>query len=427
MKRKLRRVLWVGGAVVLTALAILVFANLMPDPRRVEMRLPYAHGTSDPQFLRTLDGLFEAPIAPAHRIDTLVNGDRIFPAMLGAIAAAERTVNFETYVYWEGEIARRFAQALIERARAGIEVRVLVDWVGSIPMDQDLIEEMRRAGVMFVRFRKPRWYTLDRMNNRTHRKLLIVDGRIGFTGGVGIDDKWLGDARNPDEWRENHYRIEGPAVAQMQAAFVENWIEATGEVLRGDGFFPPLPAAGEVAIQAFRSSHRTGGLDIHLMKLLALSSAERHIRIGTPYFVPDDLSIAQMIAARARGVEVDVIVPGPHSDYRVVQKASRHFWGELLEAGIRIWEYQPTMYHLKLLVVDEAFVSTGSANYDERSFRHNDESNINVYDAAFAREQIALFEADRAKSRPVTLEEWRNRPRGDRVREWFWSWFRVQF
>ncbi|MCC5970583.1 MAG: cardiolipin synthase B [Pararhodobacter sp.] len=415
----------IAVAVLLTVLGGLAVLNLTPDRRELDRPVPHAAGTSDAEFLRTMAGLYGSNLLTGTQIETLVNGDRIFPAMLDAIAAAEQSVNFETYVYWSGDIAVRFADALSERALAGVEVRVLLDWVGSAQMDPALIDRMEAAGVRVVRFRPVRWYTLTRVNNRTHRKLLVVDGRVGFTGGVGVGDEWLGDARHPDEWRETHYRVTGPVVAMMQGAFAENWVEDTGEVLQGPRHFPALEPVGDMVGQLVTSS--TGSRNsIHLMLMTAIASAESHLRITSPYFVPDDVAINQLLEARARGVTVDIIVPSAHTDFALVRHASRHFWGPLLEAGVGIYEYQPTFIHAKLLIVDTGFVSVGSTNFDERSFRLNDEANLNVFNAEFAREQIEIFERDLAQSVRITVDSWERRPWRKRAGDWFWSWFRPQ-
>jgi len=420
-----RRYTYALVGIVLALFLGLVAINLQPDRRELRDPVPPIVTTSDPAFMRTIAGLYGSNLIPGNTVETLVNGNEIFPAMLDAIRSAEVSVNFETYVYWDGTIAQEFADALSERARAGVEVRVMVDWAGSVPMDEELIEQMRRAGVQVVRFRPLSWYTIDRVNNRTHRKLLVVDGRIGFTGGVGIGDEWMGDARAPDEWRETHYRVTGPVVAMFQGGFNSNWVEDSGEVLLGDTHFPPLEPTGDVTAQLVISS--TGGRNyVHLMMMTVLAAAERHIRITTPYFVPDEVAKRQLIQARMRGVEVDIIVPGEHMSKELVRLASRHFWGPLLEAGVRIHEYEPTFMHAKLLVVDEAFATVGSTNYDERSFRLNDEANLNVFDEAFAREQIALFERDLALSQQITLEMWENRPLRQRVGDWIMSWLRAQ-
>jgi cardiolipin synthase A/B len=422
----LRKVLLAVIGLAASFLVFITVLNLAPERRQVRNPIEHTFSTSDPQFLRTMNSVFGDDILPGHRIDTLVNGDEIFPAMLAAIAGARSTVNFETYIYWSGEIAYRFAETLAERSRAGVEVRVLVDWVGSQPFDQDVVDIMLDAGVAFERFRPVHWYTLDRVNNRTHRKILVVDGVIGFTGGVGIGDEWKGDARNPSEWRDNHYMIEGPAVAGLQAAFAENWLEARGEVLLGDRFYPEIAAEGEAAAQTIKSSPEGGSRSMHQMLLMALAAADSHIRIAMAYFVPDDVSIRQLIEARERGVEIDIILPNHLTDAAVVRYASRHFWGELLDAGIRIHEYQPTMYHPKFLVVDDNWVTMGSANFDERSFRINDEANVNVYDEAFAAEHIAIFKEDLARSRLISRAEWQERGLVTKISDWFWSTFRAQ-
>ncbi|NYS26777.1 cardiolipin synthase [Rhodobacteraceae bacterium 2376] len=413
-------------ASLVTVALVIVALNLMPDRRELREPVPPVVTSSSPEYQRTLAGLFGTNLVAGNRIQTLSNGDEIFPAMIDAIVAAQDSINFETYVYWDGSIAEQFARALMERARAGVEVRVMLDWVGSQPMDMSLIHGMEAAGVQVVRFRPVRWYTLNRINNRTHRKLLIVDGRVGFTGGVGIGDQWLGDARNPAEWRELHFRVTGPVVAAMQGAFVSNWVEDTGEILQGPRYFPELAPEGETVAQLVLSA--TGSRNyMHMMLMTAFAGAENHIRIATPYMVPDDVAKAQLLQARERGVEVEIIVPGEHMDKDMVRNASRHFWGPLLEAGVRIHEYQPTFMHAKLIVIDEVFASVGSTNFDERSFRLNDEANLNVFDPDFAREQIGHFSRDLERSRQVTLEDWQDRPLRTRLADWAWSWLRAQF
>jgi cardiolipin synthase len=403
----------------------LIIANLMPERRDLQQPLPHRLAASDAQFRTSMAALFGSNVLPGNRIDTLINGNEIFPAMLQAVRDARNTITFETYIYWRGAIADQFADVLAQKAREGVSVKVLLDWVGSIPMDEKLIERMQSAGVEVVRFRPVKWSTVDKVNNRTHRKLLIVDGRIGFTGGVGIGDEWNGDARTAAEWRDTHYRLEGPVVAELQAAFAEHWIEATGELLIGDRFFPALEAAGDQVAQIVASStHQRNAM--HLMLMTALAAAEKTIRIGTPYFVPDAVTRAQLLEARKRGVEVEILVPGEKTDARIVQKASRHFWGELLEAGIRIHEFEPTMYHSKLVVVDEAWTSVGSTNIDDRALRLNDEANLNSYEPRFAREQIAIFDADLKRSTPYTMGRWRDRPMGERLSDGLASLLRSQ-
>jgi cardiolipin synthase len=359
-------------------------------------------------------------------VQTLVNGDEIFPAMLQAIGAARSSIDMETYIYWSGSVGYQFATALAAKAREGVEVRVLVDWLGSLPFDENLIHIMTGAGVRFQRYRPVYWYTLDRVNNRTHRKLLIVDGRVAFTGGVGIADNWLGDARNPNEWRDTHYRIEGPSVAAFQAAFAENWLETVGETLQGEKFYPPPESAGALSTQLVLSSQPNGSENMELMMLAAIAAAKDHLRIGMAYFVPDEIALQQILDARKRGVAVDVIVPNSLTDVPIVRKGSRHFWGELLEAGVRIYEFQPTMYHPKLLIVDDVWASFGSTNLDERSLRLNDEASLNVYGRDFAQTQIDLFNEDLRRSRQISLAEWQARPLTEKVTDWLASKLHTQ-
>ena len=337
--------------------------------------------------------------------------------MLAGIRAAKTTITFETYIYWSGAIGREFVDALAERAKAGVKVHVLLDWVGSIKMEQQLLDRMRQGGIEVERFHEPHWSNWGQLNNRTHRKLLVIDGRVGFTGGVGIADHWRGQARNPDEWRDSHFRVEGPVVAQMQSVFLDNWIRATGMVLHGETYFPSLKPAGRLAAQMFSSSPSGGSESMQLMYLLSITAARKTIDLANAYFVPDDMTIKTLIDAARRGVLIRVLTPSGHIDSETVRKASRGSWGPMLEAGIQIAEYQPTMYHVKGLVVDGIFSSVGSTNFDNRSFRLNDEANLNVLDADFGRVQRQIFEADWARARPITLQAWQDRPWTERLQE----------
>jgi cardiolipin synthase len=412
--------------VLATAAATVVVLNFTTGEKKIEESIPRLYGVTDPQFERAMGVLLGPPIASGNRYQALRNGDEIFPAMLAAIRGARRTITFETYIYWSGDIGRAFADALSERAGAGVRVHVMLDWLGSSKMDPELIDRMRRAGVQVERYHPIRWYTLARLNNRTHRKVLVVDGRVGFTGGVGIAPEWTGHAQDPAHWRDTHFRLEGPAVAQMQAVFLDNWIKTTGEVLHGDAYFPPLPPVGEGRAQVFMSSPSGGAESMHLMYLLAITAASRSIDLSMAYFVPDALAVKALRDAMRRGVHVRVIVPGPVTDTETVRKASKALWGELLEAGAEIYEYQPTMYHCKVMIVDGFLTSVGSTNFDNRSFRLNDEANLNMYDAAFAREQTAIFEDDLAHSRRVTFEQWQHRPWSEKALEVLASVLRVQ-
>jgi len=420
--------MWVAGLVgaLLAAALVVIALNFTSGEKRIQRELEHRYAIDDPQFLRELGTLLGPPIVGGNRVANFENGVEIFPAMLAAIQGARKPIDFETYIYWSGDIGRSFVDALSERARAGVAVHVLIDWLGSQKMEAQLIERLKSAGVEVERYHPLRWYHLARMNNRTHRKLLVVDGVVGFTGGVGIADNWEGHAESPEHWRDSHYRIEGPAVAQMQAAFMDNWIKTTGKVLQGDAYFPALNAQGEASAQVFSSSPSGGGDSMLLMYLLAITAAEETIDLSASYFVPDDLTRSALNAALERGVRVRIIVPGKHIDTEVVRKASRADWGELLKAGAEIFEYEPTMFHCKTLIVDRRLVSVGSTNFDNRSFRLNDEANLNVYDPVFAGHVTEVFERDLQKARRITYEAWQQRPWQEKLLEHASSLFASQ-
>lgn len=411
---------------VLLALLLVSVWHAGGSERKVEQRLERLYDTADPQFRRSMGVLLGPPILDGNRVEVLLNGDRIFPAMLADIRNARRTITFETYIYWSDSIGREFAQALSERARAGVKVHVLLDWVGSSKMDEDALKQMQQAGVEVERFHEPEWWRPWRLNNRTHRKVLVVDGQVGFTGGVGIADQWRGDAQDADHWRDTHFRAEGPVVAQMQAVFNDNWLKATGRVLDGEAYFPPLAARGAQPAQMFSSSPSGGSESMHLMYLMVITAARHSIELSSSYFVPDDLAVRALVDAARRGVRVRIVVPGTTIDSETVRKASRALWGPLLAAGVEIWEFQPTMFHCKVLVADGLLVSVGSTNFDNRSFRLNDEANLNVLDAAFAQQQRAVFEADLKRARRITLQEWHERPWRERALERLASLLRSQ-
>lgn len=406
----MRNFMRIGIAVLLTLVATLVVVNLAEGEKKIDTRVESLYAVTDPQFLRSMGVLLGPAIAEGNQVTHLENGDRIFPAMLDAIRFARKTITFETYIYWSGEVGRTFADALRERAQAGVKVHVLLDWVGSAKMDQALLESMQRDGVEIERYHEPHWSNWTRLNNRTHRKLLVVDGVIGFTGGVGIADQWRGNAQDKWHWRDSHFRVEGPVVAEFQAVFMDNWMKATGRVLHSVDYFPQVERNGNVPAQMFSSSPTGGSESMHLMYLLSIASAAQSILLSSSYFVPDALAIDALVAAARRGVRIRIITPGEHIDAEVVRRASRARWGSLLEAGVEIYEYQPTMFHCKVMVVDGFLVSTGSTNFDNRSFRLNDEANLNIYDAAFAQEMTAVFERDLKHARQITLEQWQKRP-----------------
>ena len=400
----------VGITVLATSLMLILLQNFKTPEKVLERKVEHRYVIADPQFRREMSVLLGPAIVRGNQVTALQNGNEIFPAMLQAIRSAQSSITFETYIYWSGDIGEKFSQALSARARAGVPVSVIIDWVGSTRMEQALLDSMQAAGVQLHRYRPLHWYNLGRMNNRTHRKILVVDGCIGFTGGVGIADMWTGDGGDPEHWRDTHYRIEGPVVAQLQAAFNDNWIKTTGRVLNGPSYFPPLQKEGEVDAHVFVASPSGGSESMHLMYLLAIAAAEATIDLAASYFVPDRLLIKALIAARDRDVRVRILLPGPHMDSLTVKIASKADWGELLQAGVEIHVYQPTMLHTKLLVIDSEFVSVGSTNFDIRSIRLNDEASLNIYDSDFATRMTAVFEADLLAAEEYSFASWKSRP-----------------
>ena len=352
----------------------------------------------------TLSGLVEG-----NRAEVLVNGDQIFPAMLAAIRGARTTITFANFVYEDGAIAREMAEALAERCRAGVGVSVLVDAVGSSKMPKALRRMLSESGCHFARYQPVNPFALKRFNHRNHRRILVVDGRIGFTGGTGIGEKWTGDGRQEGHWRQTDVRVEGPIVRFLQAAFVEDWRDATTLLLAGDAYFPPLPPRGDLAIQSVKSSPASGATEAYLLFLLAIDSARSSIKLTNPYFVPDDRMAHALAAAAQRGVDVTVITAGAVGSTldRLVRKASLAHFGPALRAGVKIHEYGPALLHAKTMVVDEQWVSIGSANLDNRSFAINNELNVTFMDRRLARRLTEIFEQDLTSTKPVALDDWK--------------------
>src|SRR6188474_2061438 len=399
-----------------TAFVTWIGANLATTEKRLLYRPRRLYTSGDADFRRALGILLGPPLVAGNRITTLVNGAQIYPAMLNAIRTAQTNITFETFVFRDS-IGATFIDELSNAARRGVQVHMLLDWLGSRTMNPDLLSAARSAGCELHLYHPPSWYHLGRLNNRTHRKLLVVDGKLGFTGGVGMGVEWKHGLKGLPPWRETHFKAEGPVVAQMQAVFVDNWIKATGRVLHGAEYFPRLAAAGDMDAQMFGSSPVGGSESMHLMVLLALTAARTSIDIENAYFVPDKLTVEALCSAARRGVRVRIVVPGRYTDARLGRWAAQGLYGSLLESGIRIYEYQPTMMHSKVLVIDGLWSSVGSANFDDRSFRLNDEANLNVFSEELAREQIRLIDVDIARSRRMVLKKWRSRRFGRRVNE----------
>ena len=384
--------LWLSGCV-------------LKSGKQVRHEIAPLYSARSTEFRQSAGSLVGPNFLPGNNVTTLVNGDQIFPSMLAAIRSAKQSINFETYVLWDGEIARQFIDALVERARAGVKVSIILDAQGTHKMGLSNLARLKDAGVDVAKYNPLFWPDLRRYNNRTHRKLLIVDGKVGFIGGVGIADEWAGNADSPKHWRDNHYRVTGRVVAQLQGVFMDNWLKVRGRVLHGPEYFPPTAAPGPYLALVFKSSPRGGDLDIHLLYLLAIASAQHTLRIENAYFLPDDLTRNELIAAAKRGVKVEIILPGKHIDQKLVRLASKRHWPALIEAGAKIYEYQPTMVHVKLLIVDDVFVSVGSGNFDNRSIRLNDEANLDVWDREFAAKQISLFNGDKRRSREIVVDD----------------------
>ena len=409
---------WVVAAAAAFGFVVALLAsNFIGGEKKIDQKVQRLYALADPRFVQELGVLLGPTFLPGNSVQVLVNGEQIFPPMLAAIRAAKASITFETYIYWSGDIGREFAEALAEKARQGVKVHVLLDWLGSVKMDERLVTTLTAAGAQVRRFHPPHWSHVARLNNRTHRKLLVVDGHIGFTGGVGIAPHWTGSAQDPAHWRDSHFQVGGPVVAQMQSVFIDNWIKVTGEVLHGADYFPTLAPTGPSLAQMFSSSPSGGSESMQLMYLLAVTAATKSIDLSAAYFVPDDLTLRTMVEAMKRGVRLRIVVPGKHIDSETVRNASRAKWGPLLAAGAVIAEYEPTMYHCKVMIVDGLLVSVGSTNFDNRSFRLNDEATLNVVDAAFAAAQTALFEADLGLAKPVSHAAWLDRPLRERLSE----------
>jgi cardiolipin synthase A/B len=378
--------------------------------------MKHQFGVRDVAFLQTMHALTGSAIQDGNRVEILRNGVEIFPSMLQAIRSAKKTINFECYLYIDGRIGREFAEAFAERARAGVEVRIILDAVGSIGMSKEIIDFLERNGCDVEIYHPIRWYTLSTANHRTHRKMLIVDGRVGFTGGVGIADMWLGDAGSPDQWRETQVRVEGPAVIQMQFAFMDNWIKSRGELLTGLNHFPEIEAAGPHRVQVIKSSPSEGSSTAKLLYVISIVSAKRSIHISNAYFIPDRDTIRALESAVRRGVDVKVIVPGEFTDVPIVRAASRLHYEHLLKRGIRIFEYQGTMMHAKTMVVDGIWATVGSSNFDARSFRLNDEVNVNIYDEEIAVRMELMFSEDLDRSQEIIGQRWERRSLLSRIK-----------
>jgi cardiolipin synthase len=354
---------------------------------------------------RALSANLNAPLVDGNAVDVLLNGDEIFPAMLDAIRGAKESIHLLTYIYWQGEISIQFADELAAAAQRGVKVRLLVDAVGGAKMKHDLVDQLKAAGCVFHWFRPLRWYNIGRFNNRTHRKVMVVDGRMGFTGGVGIAQVWTGHAQDPDHWRDDHFRIRGPVVRYLQGSFAVNWRQATGEVLVGATLLPDLPAAGDARVVAIDAAPSNRIATIGFTYWLFFHGARDEICVTTPYYAPDPRLHLGLASAAKRGVKVTLLVPGPHIDNPIVYRASHTYYRQLLQAGVSIHEYQPSMIHTKTVTVDGEYALIGSPNFDTRSFALNYEEALVVYDRTLTSTLNRSFADDLKRAREITLDE----------------------
>jgi cardiolipin synthase len=412
-----RRALFV---LFIAAAVIAMFLMLAQD--QVTLKIRSAVGAEEPRHAGYVAAIVGADLTYGNDYEVLTNGDAIFPPMLEAIRGAKRRISFETYIYEAGEVANQFTSALEDAARRGVRVSMVVDTVGGSGMSDTDIDRLKAAGCRLAQFNSPTWYSIEEVNYRTHRKILVVDGEIGFSGGVGVADHWLGNAQEKDHWRDTQVRIRGPVVRLLEAGFYENFIETAGEVTPElDDPAKELHAGG--ASMVIRSSPTGGSNDLKRLYLLAIASARRTIDITTPYFVTDESSDWAFREAAARGVKIRIIVEGDITDAMPVKYASRQAYEQLLALGVQIYEYRPTMMHTKTLVVDGAWSMFGSANFDNRSLELNDELNIAVSSRALAGRFLVDFEKDLRSSSRLDLQQWRQRPRLEKTRELFWSYF----
>jgi cardiolipin synthase len=402
-------VAWVAIAAVL----LFVVSGLFGPGLRYRISATNPEDNRSDEFLNTLEALTDAKVHRGSRFEVHTNGDDFFEAELQAIAGARKSVNLEAYIFQKSEIAQRYVDAMTERARAGVKVNVVIDALGSLTTHESFFREFRKAGAKLAWYNDSTWYKLPQVNHRTHRELLIVDGQVGFIKGAGIADNWYKARPKKPRWRDSMVRVDGDAVPSLQATFAENWLESCGDVLCGEDYFPNVtPRPGGAPSLVVSSTPTAGGSTrARLLFQILLASAKKTIHITTPYFVPDRSMLNELIrAVKERGVEVTLILPGKKSDHMLTRSSSRREYGRLLEAGARIFEYQPAMIHAKVLLVDGVWGVVGSTNFDNRSFGLNDEVNLAVRGEEFVQRLESDFVRDLSNSELITLERWRSRP-----------------
>jgi cardiolipin synthase A/B len=404
---------WAIGSGIMAVVSYLITPAEEPPRYGLDHEFP----VDSREFLATIAGATGVPVAHGNALEVLNNGDEFYPAMLAAIKDANRSITIEAYIYWAGSIGEEFAQALAAKAREGVKIKILLDAVGSSSIGPTILEILEGGGCQLAWYNQLRWYRIGRINHRTHRKSLILDGRVGFTGGAGIADHWLGSAQDPEHWRDMQIRLEGPAVVPLQSGFAENWLQTTGELISGDEYYPPARPAGDCAVQTIMSSPETGASTVRTMYYLSIVCARSSIYIANPYFVPDAVAVETLIEARKRGVDVRIMVSGIRNDNWLARQNSIRLSGPLLAAGVEILEYNHTMLHHKTMVVDGLWSTIGTTNFDNRSFAHNEESNVCVFDRALARQLHEIFLNDVAGCQKMRLSAWKRRGLWSRAQE----------
>lgn len=407
--------------IAIVAQSLLLFLALFEPGLDYKIKQPDSCPPDSEEFMRILEALTDAQVTRRSEIEVFTNGENYYEAELEAIRRAKHNVNLEAYIFQKGRVADEFLKVLTERARAGVQVNLVLDAIGSFASWNSYFKDLRAAGGRICWYHPFKWYTLPRINNRTHRELIIIDGRVGFLGGAGFADHWRYPVKDHPRWRDTMFRVEGDAVANLQATFAENWLEASGEILAHKDYFPenkPQACTPSLVVNSSPSAGRSTRARILFQMLLA--AAQESILITTPYFLPDRSARAEMVRAiRERGVKIQIIVPGKKSDHAITRNSSRRLYGDLLAAGAKIYEYEPTMVHAKTLVVDNMWSVIGSTNFDNRSFGINDEVNLAAFDEKLAARITEDFERDRDSSRAVNYEEWRRRSIFERIHELF--------
>ena len=417
---------WIAVAATFVGVVV-IFCLFFIRRHTIPYHFDHTFAVSDAEFIGSALALTDPNLVSGNKIDILQNGDAYFPAMLDAIRAAKKTINFEAFILYSDEIGRQFRDALCERARAGLEVRVLVDGIGSgWSLKNSDVRMMKGAGCKFAYYHPTHSWRVDRTNRRSHRRVLVIDGKIGFTGGAGFAEKWSGHAQDEKHWRDTHFRIEGPLVANLQAAFQEHWIKTFQEALSGADQFPPLASGGDLKAQIV-TSRSFSMAPVPLVQAVAFTAATKRIWITNAYCTPTDDQVEQLVKAKDRHVDVRLLLPGPKNDQPLTKSAGRTAYGKLLEGGVKIFEYQPTMIHEKSMVIDGMFSMFGSSNLDARSSEINEELDVVVYDEKFGAEMEATFESDHKQAREYTLEQFNNRSLWERTSEWLALPFRSQF